>query len=247
VQFKGRRDDMGDAAASFEGRFERREIRLTAGRRVPIAGVLAPAGALKVVQLLEIQRRVAGERGLLGLRVCGDALADDGIREGDFLLLETAGPAREGQNVLVEIDGRLMLRRYLGARGRRLLLAPTDREALPFLVQGDRARVRGAVAGVLRKRGFGCRPNEAAPAHPETADRSRGGGAERMLRTSDGGTAGERARKMRYLESRLGSLRRTYAGTANPRLRRALLDEARRVELEIERRSDKANGLAHTG
>jgi phage repressor protein C with HTH and peptisase S24 domain len=71
------------------------------------------------------------------LKVRGDSLLEDGILDGDFLVIEERTAARNGELIVVLLDSdELMLRWYFRRRGRVLLEADASDQG----GVGDRAR-----------------------------------------------------------------------------------------------------------
>jgi len=92
-------------------------LRIEVGTHLPVGGLLTPAGPLRRCQLLELPpgRDRHGARGgdgwMLRLRVRGDAMRDDGIHDGDYLVLDArVGKLRDGQTVLADEAGCTVVR-----------------------------------------------------------------------------------------------------------------------------------------
>jgi repressor LexA len=84
------------------------------------------------------------------LRVAGDSLTDEWLRDGDRLLLERR-EAGEGATVLALVDGRdTVLARYR-VQESRVVLEPLGARANPVLSDPQRVRIRGVVVGMIRK------------------------------------------------------------------------------------------------
>jgi len=167
------------------------------------------------------EARLAGAlqgRSIVALRADVEA-HEDGIHRGDYLLVrdEAAAP---GATVVAVVNGQLSLRRLVrGARGERQLV-PVSPHVLPLVLPADRARILGSLVGVLRTR-RGRRPTMASrPATSAESDPT----LRMMCEALDDASAGTRARE---IARDLRSLRDCYVGTTVPRLRQALVREAR--------------------
>jgi hypothetical protein len=153
--------------------------------------------------------------------VRGDALAADGIRDGDYLVLDQrARSLRTGQTVLADVGGCTVVRRITATAPGKTILAPT-RAMLPLLPVGGAQRIHGAVVGIMRKQGFEHLASAAPVLMPESL-----------------------GRRLRSLEGSLRSLRATYRTTRHPRLRRALRDEALVIRRELAREQDRLGGAS---
>jgi hypothetical protein len=181
----------------------------------------------------EVEQAVRGawaRRRLLALRVRDGAMADEGLRDGDVLIVDADTAPDAGHTVVAEVDGGITVQRLYRERDGRLRLQPAATDRLPLVLPAERVRVLGPIVGVLRRHGF----REARPIR-------RGGGRERHAVDLTVAAIGEslrrlerraaessgRARAMlRALARDLRTLRDCYLETATPRLRHALLLEA---------------------
>lgn len=215
---------MKMAASSLGPGFERTAVSIERGRRVRVGAVLKPAGPHRQCQIFEIPQG-GDRRGVMRVRVRGTAMSAEGVRDGDYLVLdpraEALGP---GRTVLADVDGCAVLRRVARSRSGGILLEPAERNVLPFSRERT-GRVHGALVGILRKRGF-----ERAVSTPPALAPS----TELGLPPGREAPAGDPPR-LRALQHCLRSVRSTYSTTRHPRLRRALRDEADLLRREIDR------------
>jgi len=171
------------------------------------------------------EARLAGAlqgRSIVALRADVEA-HEDGIHRGDYLLVrdEAAAP---GATVVAVVNGQLSLRRLVrGARGERQLV-PVSPHVLPLVLPAERARILGSLVGVLRTR-RGRRPTMASrPATSAESDPTLRMMCEALDDASACASTGTRTRE---IARDLRSLRDCYVGTTVPRLRQALVREAR--------------------
>lgn len=208
-----------DLGASFRGI----AARVEGGRPLRVAGLLTPAGPLRRCQLFEIPPADPSRPEVVRVRIRGNALVDDGIRDGDCLVLDARVRLRDGQTVLADVGGATMLRRVCGGG-----LEATSGDVLPLVRAAD-VRIHGAVVGILRKRGFGGAPIRAAAGTPAA------GRVTRPPVSPLGRMDEHRVRRLCRLEQSLRAVTATYATTEHPRLREALRDEAAKLRREIDR------------
>ncbi len=94
------------------------------------------------------------ERGPAGrhyvLEVEGDSMIDDGICDGDLVVIAEQDQARSGQVVVALIDDEATLKRYF-PEGDSIRLQPANREMEPLYVAADRLRIQGIVVGLMRR------------------------------------------------------------------------------------------------
>jgi hypothetical protein len=232
----------GGQLATFGAAFEVVDVRLAPGRRVPLLGTIVagtPLPAFQVLESIDVPGGSWNSREVFALRVRGSSMIDDGILDGDYLVVEPRTEIRDGQTVVAEVDGQATVKRFYRESGGAIRLQPANDRLLPLVVRGDRVAIRGVVVGVLRKQGF----RRSVSAAPVSMRRSSTQGtadlAVRILEQNvvDGDRiavgastlAGRRAQQVRQLAQSLRALHATYVETKHPRLRKALLDESVRT------------------
>ena len=230
--------------------------RVEPGRRIPLVGAIAadePLPAVQVLETLQVPPRVSRRQGdVFGLRVRGNSMADDGIFDGDHILVAACAPVRDGQTVVAEVDGHPTVKRWHREPGGRVRLQPANERVLPLIVRSSRVRLHGVVVGVLRKHGFARtgRPSRASALPEPRQPRVPGGQLdplnlalrivehnltewERLVARSSVRSARSAGEDGRTLAQSLRVLHATYVATESPRLRRALLDEAARISRQM--------------
>ncbi|MFK7961060.1 MAG: transcriptional repressor LexA [Phycisphaerales bacterium] len=94
--------------------------------------------------------RVGQRGGSFALRVDGDSMRDEGILDGDYVLIERRETARDGERVVALLgDGETTLKTFFRMPDGRIRLQPANPNFDPIIV--DDCRVQGVVTGVLRK------------------------------------------------------------------------------------------------
>lgn len=233
---------LSDLGATFEVV----EAQIAPGRRIPLLGAIVagnPLPAFQVLESIDVPGGTWQRRDVFALRVRGTSMLDDGILDGDYLVVEPRTDVRDGQTVVAEVDGHATVKRFYRERDGAIRLQPATDRMLPLIVRGDRVRIRGIVVGVLRKQGF--RARIPAPAAGRRANATRGATdlAVRILEqhVAEGNRLAaradhleeHRARELRGLAQSLRALHATYVETTHPRLRQALLEEATRVRRQL--------------
>ncbi len=129
------------------------EERLAGARKVPVVGTLTggePIGALSETEFLDVSRFLPGsEKGFL-LRVGGDSMRREQLRDGDYIICEHRDAARDGETVVAVLpnDVATLGMVYRDGDG-RLRLRPTNQHANPLHL--EQLQIRGVVIGVLRR------------------------------------------------------------------------------------------------
>lgn len=85
------------------------------------------------------------------LRVQGDSMINEQIRDGDFVIVEQRQTARDGETVVALLDeGDATLKRFF-RDGEQIRLEPANPAVPPIVCPADSVRVQGVVIGVIRK------------------------------------------------------------------------------------------------
>ena len=86
------------------------------------------------------------------LRVRGQSMIEDQIRDGDFVVVHDRQSADNGDMVIAMLDGGgATVKRYYRERDGRIRLQPSNEHMAPIYVREDQMQVRGIVVGVLRR------------------------------------------------------------------------------------------------
>lgn len=83
------------------------------------------------------------------LEVKGDSMIDEGIREGDLVIVERRNVAKDGEIVIAEVDGGWTMK-YFRKKGEKIFLEPANKKYKPIYPEYD-LKVAAVVRGVIRK------------------------------------------------------------------------------------------------
>ena len=142
------------------GRYQARAIELLDPPRsekhatvLPIVGTIAAGGPIEAIEnreLFDISELTAGKMDPFLLRVRGDSMIEDQIRDGDYVLCERRTAAHNGETVVAIVgDNEATLKKFYRERGGRVRLQPANTRMKPLYP--SRIEIRGVVIGVLRK------------------------------------------------------------------------------------------------
>jgi len=122
---------------------------------LPLLGAIAagaPIEALEDVETIHVPSDFAGRGSHYVLRVRGRSMIDEHIEDGDFVIVQQAAAAGNGDLVVALLDGEnATLKRHYREPDGRIRLQPANPEMAPLFVAEDRLRIRGIVVGVMRK------------------------------------------------------------------------------------------------
>ncbi len=126
------------------------------GRAVelPLLGFVAagvPIEAVATSESIAVPEDLVGKRDTYVLKVRGDSMIDEQIRDGDFVVVEDRKTAENGEMVIALLGGSdVTLKKFYREDG-RIRLQPANPAMQPLLVAPDQLQIQGVVVGVMRK------------------------------------------------------------------------------------------------
>jgi len=121
----------------------------------PLLGRIAagqPVEAIPNAETFSFGDFTRGRNSLFVLRVKGDSMIDDHICNGDYILVEGAQTADNGDIVVALIEGTdATLKRFFRETNGTVRLQPANAEMEPIVVSARDVKIQGRVVGVLRK------------------------------------------------------------------------------------------------
>ena len=130
--------------------------RIGAGE-VPMLGLveagLPSAAEESVLDTISLEHYLAGKGGasssMYMLEVKGDSMIDEGIKEGDLVLVERTEHAKDGDIVIAELDGGWTMK-YFRKKGNKTYLEAANKR-FNLMYPEESLRVAAVVRGVIRK------------------------------------------------------------------------------------------------
>jgi repressor LexA len=126
------------------------------GRAVelPLLGFVAAGTPIEAVasnETIAVPEDLVGRRDTYVLRVRGDSMIDEQIRDGDLVIVEDRKMAENGEMVIALLGGTdATLKKFYREHG-RVRLQPANPAMQPILIDPDQVQVQGVVVGVMRK------------------------------------------------------------------------------------------------
>ena len=110
-----------------------------------------PIEALENREVVSILPDPGDGKNVFVLRVKGDSMIEDHIKDGDYVIVEKRDSAENGETVVALLDNdRATLKRfYKETNGVRL--QPANPEMKPILVKAGDFKIQGVVIGIMRK------------------------------------------------------------------------------------------------
>ena len=84
------------------------------------------------------------------MEVRGDSMIDDGIRDGDLVIVQQQAVPNNGDTVVAVVHGEATIKRFY-QRGTSVELRPANAHIVPLQMQAEDVEVTGIVSGLIRK------------------------------------------------------------------------------------------------
>lgn len=120
---------------------------------LPLLGRIAagrPIEALENPEELEVPAQLRGKGRCYVLQVRGDSMVDEGILDGDWVVIEQREHARNGEIVVALIDGEEATLKRIEQTPSACILHPANPALAPMRYPPERIQIRGVVKGQMR-------------------------------------------------------------------------------------------------
>ena len=121
---------------------------------LPLMGYVAagtPIEAITSNETIAVPEHFIGKRDTYVLRVKGDSMIDEQIRDGDYVIVEDRKTAQNGEMVIALLNGTEVTLKSLYKNGTTIQLQPANPAMQPIIVKEDALQIQGVVVGVMRK------------------------------------------------------------------------------------------------
>jgi len=128
--------------------------RKSAAVDLPLLGEVAagrPIEALENPGTISVPEDLVRRENSYALRVRGDSMIDDGILDGDFVIVEERPSPDNGDTIVAVVDGEATVKRFFREKGGRIRLQPANERMEPIIIKDKEFASRGRVVAVLRK------------------------------------------------------------------------------------------------
>lgn len=122
-------------------------------RELPLFGVIAAGLPLEVHQTEEtitVPERLTSRGENYVLKVRGDSMIEDGILDGDYVIIARRENAENGEMVVANVAGEVTLKRLYREKD-RVRLQPANSLMAPIYAHARDVSVQGVVVGLMRR------------------------------------------------------------------------------------------------
>lgn len=124
-----------------------------AARELPLFGYIAAGRPLEVDvsdETIAVPEHLTTRGENYVLKVRGDSMVEDGILDGDLVIIARRDDAHNGEMVVANVNGEVTLKR-LYREGERVRLQPANSMMSPIYAAARDVAVQGVVVGLMRR------------------------------------------------------------------------------------------------
>jgi repressor LexA len=122
--------------------------------QLPFLGYIAagrPIEAVPQPESLEVPAALRTRRPCYVLEVRGDSMIEDGILDGDWVVIEQRDHARNGEVVVALVDGSEATLKRIEQQPGQVILHPANGRMAPLRYAPEQVQVQGALVGQMRR------------------------------------------------------------------------------------------------
>jgi repressor LexA len=121
---------------------------------LPLLGIAAAGKPIEAVlddETVAVPEALVRRPESFALRVSGDSMRDDGILDGDVIIVESRPIAESGETVVAVLNGEATVKRFHRERNGRVRLQPANDRFPPILCRERDLEIRGVVSALFRR------------------------------------------------------------------------------------------------
>ncbi len=124
---------------------------------LPLIGYIAAGEPIEAIEndlstVMVSPDMVSKSKRCFVLQVKGSSMIDEGIMDGDYVVLKQQDTAENGQIVVALIDeGFATLKKFFKEGGGKIRLQPANQEMDPIIVEANQVKIQGVVTGIVRR------------------------------------------------------------------------------------------------
>ena len=110
-----------------------------------------PIEAIVTNESIAVPEMLIGKNRAYVLRVKGDSMIDEQIRDGDFVIVEDRKTAENGEMVIALLNNEEVTLKMLFRQDGRIRLQPANKKMEPLIINSADLKIRGVVVGIMRR------------------------------------------------------------------------------------------------
>ncbi len=125
-----------------------------AAQELPLLGQVAagaPIEQFETADTINVPEDFVRRDNTYCLRVRGESMVEEGIRDGDYIIVEGRDSAINGETVVALINGEATVKKYYREQDGKIRLQPANATMQPIFAADSDVAVRGVVVGLMRR------------------------------------------------------------------------------------------------
>ena len=121
---------------------------------LPLYGYIAagrPIEAISNPEMIDVPTQLRTPKPCYVLEVKGDSMIEEGILDGDWVVIEHRDQARNGEIVVALVDGEEATLKRLEVQRGQVVLHPANSALEPMRFSADRVKIQGVLVGQMRR------------------------------------------------------------------------------------------------
>jgi repressor LexA len=121
---------------------------------VPLLGYVAaglPIEPVETDETFTVPEEFIRRQNTFVLRVKGNSMINDGILDGDYIIVEERAEADNGDTVVAIVNGEATVKKFYRDKEDTVRLVPANDGMAPIVAAAQAVSIRGAVVAVMRK------------------------------------------------------------------------------------------------
>lgn len=120
--------------------------------QIPLHGKVAagnPIEAIEGTEFIDVPSHMIRKGNHYALTISGESMIEDGILDGDVIVVKEQNNASNGDTVVAVIDNEATVKRYY-KKSNAIELHPANSSMKPIIVKGGNFQIKGVLVGLIR-------------------------------------------------------------------------------------------------
>jgi repressor LexA len=133
---------------------EQEDNAVADGEGLPLYGYIAAGSPIEAIanpETIDVPPQLRTDNRCYVLEVRGDSMIDEGILDGDWVVIEHRDHARNGEIVVALVDGEEATLKRLEQKPGETVLHPANERLSPMRYQPERVSIQGVLVGQMRR------------------------------------------------------------------------------------------------
>lgn len=120
--------------------------------QIPLHGKVAagnPIEAMEGTEYIDVPSHMIRKGNHYALTISGESMIEDGILDGDVIVVKEQNNASNGDTVVAVIDNEATVKRYY-KKSNAIELHPANSSMKPIIVKGGNFQIKGVLVGLIR-------------------------------------------------------------------------------------------------